>query len=84
MSPTETDRRISSKLGDFSIMKQIIDRETSAHSATSHFIGVNTSQNIVRPSSLSSSSSQQQQVFFFSICDTPNFRLKFLKFLEIS
>lgn len=67
MSPTETDRRISSKLGDFSIMKHIIERETSSHSATSRFIGVNTSQNVVRPSSLSSSSassssaSQQQQ-----------------------
>lgn len=69
MSPTETDRRISSKLGDFSIMKHIIDRETSSHSATSRFIGVNTSQNVVRPSSLSSaassssSSSQQQQSY---------------------
>lgn len=65
MSPTETDRRISSKLGDFSIMKHLIDRETSSGSATSRFIGVNTSQNVVRPSaslsSTSSSTSSQQQ-----------------------
>lgn len=58
MSPTENDKRITSKLGDYSLMKQFIDRETP-HS--SRLIGISSSGRQPLSSSSSSSSSQPYQ-----------------------
>lgn len=61
-SPTETDRRIQSKLGDFQSLKQLIERD-STHG--SRLVGVSSSQ--MRSSNPIPSSLPQQQVSFNKI-----------------
>lgn len=50
LSPTENDKRIQMKLGDYSLMKQFIDRDAYSHAHTSRLIGISSS---LRPPSSS-------------------------------
>lgn len=78
-SPTETDRRIQSKLGDFQSLKQLIERDL-AHG--SPLVGVSSSQ--IRSSNPIPSSLPPQQVSFNKInVFAKSFQLTFLDFFLI-